>query len=1466
MKKRILVLFLVFSMLMSLWVMPVAAETAAENVTPAEGLCPCGCGKTLDNVEWKAWAGDPRAGHYYLDGDYTQAASATVLSDTTVVLDLRGGALTTATNSRLFLVNGYLHVMDTVGGGRMMAQTTKGEDGGIVCVEENESLRPGFYFHSGTMTPDKGSGAAACGGLVYAGNGATFRMTGGVLMNGHAETAYGGGAVGSKHSSSTIEILGGKILDCSSKTNGGNIYSCGTVRVENCTITGGEAGRWGGNIHITDTTGNLTVKNALITNGVSNGTTTGNKYGGGNINVYSGATADISDSVISGGYAACAGGNLCLGRGTTTVKNTTITGGTCATFGENIYGALSTATGIFDGCVIDGGVHQGTSKLTLKGAVKIGATGLRLGSGTLTATGLTSGAEVFVYGNKTITGNGEYIKAAERATITASGSSLAVALDRSNWKPYGTAGAHRVYLTEDLELADQIEVTSDLTLDLAGFSVTAAGRAFSVTAGGSLTIFDSVGGGKITGSGVNGENGGVIENAGVTKLLSGNYVYAKQENIQPVAGGVVYNAGTLECRNGILDASAFISTADGANGGAVCNGDGAGVSLTMDGCYVLGGTASRGGAVAVAYQNTVTLTNSHFTGGKAACGGNVYAYHTTSAKGGSLTMTGCLVRDGVAEDVTEDVDNYGGNVYIGRYNAQVSDCLLIAGDAQYGGNLNISGSTDVQLKASWLLDGSAYRGGNIYLPGTSSNGTMEDCVLTGGTATSNGGNLSVNNGTLTFLGGEISYGSAPSGGNIYNGTSKTTGLTIQADQKGNVPLICHGTATSNGGNLNVKNVVSITDALIHSGKAALGNDLYVSGTDTKLTLGAGVTGHIRMQTTATLLTKEVYGGAISNITCQATDASFCLDGSYGECGVTLENGTMYVAQASVEAADGTAVWYRSYADAVEACDEDSFLKVFTDCTLELNKDLYVDLNGKQVTVTGDYKIYGMDSSGDAYVSPTGSLTGADTKRYDVTYAPNGKTYVAVETNGVIAYHRLEMRLTGVNIRPSADGLYYTAKWSCDDTLAALIDTYGVAVSTENMPDSSFTTDPDTLWTTFSGDSFRSGETKNSVVISGILKAEGQSAADNDARSRQAIFAKAYLTFADGTSYISQDNVGLSLYAVMENLDKLIMRKPNEYRKYNLTARNFYEKWKTMGMGDWQLSKIPDPGEDDVIDLLMVGHSGCYYHVEELYALAAAAGVKIRVCNVYYSGCPLEKHYNWWKAGIGNYQYYETYTEGRKLKGRDVSLEWCLAQQEWDVIMLAMSSGMIRNSATVEIALDNTRLHRTALLDYFREQFPNADLYFRQGWTPEIGYTKNGKLVISDKAAQVAYSEKVRQIINGICLENNVDRFNLGDAWELCRQTLEDAGVESNLCARLGNNGNLGDGTHDGDIGGGQFLNACVIFEILTGLDCRDVDYRPEYTYSGKTYTLDDTLLSAVREAAHKAVTEIRPTYPENQAS
>jgi hypothetical protein len=216
--------------------------------------------------------------------------------------------------------------------------------------------------------------------------------------------------------------------------------------------------------------------------------------------------------------------------------------------------------------------------------------------------------------------------------------------------------------------------------------------------------------------------------------------------------------------------------------------------------------------------------------------------------------------------------------------------------------------------------------------------------------------------------------------------------------------------------------------------------------------------------------------------------------------------------------------------------------------------------------------------------------------------------------------------------------------------------------------------------------------------------------------------------------------------------------------------------------------------------------------------------------------------------------------------KGVSLEWALMQHQWDVLSFQLGSSEIRNY-TVEGSLDVHREARNVLYGYMREQFPNADLYFHQTWSFEIGHKKDDGYVMADLEQQIAYNVQNRDIATGVCAENNVARINTGDAWEIYRAACDAAGIAHNLTARLGKDTltgepHSGDGTHDGDIGGGQYLNACVWFEVLTGMDCRDNTYVPTYTYDGTTYTMDATMRTMLQEAAHKAVTEILPTYPE----
>ena len=264
----------------------------------------------------------------------------------------------------------------------------------------------------------------------------------------------------------------------------------------------------------------------------------------------------------------------------------------------------------------------------------------------------------------------------------------------------------------------------------------------------------------------------------------------------------------------------------------------------------------------------------------------------------------------------------------------------------------------------------------------------------------------------------------------------------------------------------------------------------------------------------------------------------------------------------------------------------------------------------------------------------------------------------------------------------------------------------------------------------------------------------------------------------------------------------------------------------------------DPAQDDTLNILMIGSSYCYYYVEELWGMLDAAGIKARVCNVYYSGCPLEKHWNWWKSGEANYEFFITDEKGRSsIKG--VNLEYCLKQGNWDIISLQENTSRI-HSGGGEAYFAVTQDYLTDLWGYIKEQFPQSRYLWHQPWSFQIGYDRNG-YQMTDITSQLIHTMSFKQYAIRVCKEFNLERVNTGEAWHLVRQ-----GGYDDLCARLGVNGNKGDYYHDGDIGGGQYLNACVWFECITGQSCIGNTWRPDYA-------LSEDLISTLQKAAHDTV-------------
>ncbi len=291
----------------------------------------------------------------------------------------------------------------------------------------------------------------------------------------------------------------------------------------------------------------------------------------------------------------------------------------------------------------------------------------------------------------------------------------------------------------------------------------------------------------------------------------------------------------------------------------------------------------------------------------------------------------------------------------------------------------------------------------------------------------------------------------------------------------------------------------------------------------------------------------------------------------------------------------------------------------------------------------------------------------------------------------------------------------------------------------------------------------------------------------------------------------------------------------------------------------------DPVEDDVpsaerdMKILMIGNSFCYYFVEELYAIAAADGYDLTVANLYEPGCSVREH---WMNGVTNEEnYYElwvTTSEGRTQVSSATSFDYALDYAEWDVISLQQHfyPDLAKN---VNSARSQTKNFAKQLFNYIKTNNPSADLYWQQTWAYQVGYAvaeKYGSLAcpsdtpIADIATQTTTYNNIKTVSQEVATENSVKLVPSGDAWQIARV---DSRVGDNMCARLGTNDNLGDYYHDGDIGGGQYLNACVWYEVLTGESCVGNTWRPSDTLN---YSLSDTMIAGLQAAAHQAVAAV----------
>ena len=253
---------------------------------------------------------------------------------------------------------------------------------------------------------------------------------------------------------------------------------------------------------------------------------------------------------------------------------------------------------------------------------------------------------------------------------------------------------------------------------------------------------------------------------------------------------------------------------------------------------------------------------------------------------------------------------------------------------------------------------------------------------------------------------------------------------------------------------------------------------------------------------------------------------------------------------------------------------------------------------------------------------------------------------------------------------------------------------------------------------------------------------------------------------------------------------------------------------------------------ETLDLLMIGNSFCYYFVQELYGVAHAAGVEINVTNLYEAGCYVQEHWDWLTnefEGNDKYQYWITNSMGRWKHGQIQESYNALPYLDWDVITLQQHFG--GGIKDYEAAKAKCIPYTADLYDYLKTNHPDATLYWQTTWAYQVGHES-----MASKDEQVMKQNNIIKLSQELADASDVDVIPSGQAWAIAR---DDSRVCDVMCRT--------DLYHDGDTGGGQYLNACVWFEVLTGKSCIGNTWRPT------TYALEETKVIALQEAAHAAV-------------
>ena len=547
-------------------------------------------------------------------------------------------------------------------------------------------------------------------------------------------------------------------------------------------------------------------------------------------------------------------------------------------------------------------------------------------------------------------------------------------------------------------------------------------------------------------------------------------------------------------------------------------------------CLELNGNTLTAAGKAFDVYGTLNLQDSQ-TGGTArgtavdgTSGGTVYVGKSGTVNQYSGTLTCVQVENAKIKT--------GGVVYVASGGSYTMHNGMIAGGVTSGSGGNVYNAGTFVMKDGSIFDGtidndamtSYTMGGNVYTTGIF---TMEAGSITGGEVepTSKyalGGNIHAQSGTFTMKGGSITGGNAYIGDNLCTGSNANSTSVFRME----------------GGYIAAGNYIQ--DDLILTGTTA-GNtavELTTKKIAENLTIEGVYTGKVNLTINEGADGFDI-GSKVGNaVNADISGAQITIVGHENKRVAVVGNELRLAApQGAVAQVDG--IFYDTVEAAVNAySDPEKPVVLLTDLALgTLNKDIYVDLNGFDVTgvTAGDRRLYVLDSETDDY-SVADENYGTVPAGQNI-YAADG--YLPVTEAGKTSYHKYQLKMSELVVKPSVRGISYKSVFRGDEKVRDQIKEFGVAMRAYNAPNATtIWADPDgKTHVALDNSEWLTGDNDNklkSVYVEQIIS-DKQDQEANRVRCAVPVYGRAYIELTDGTMLFSEAK-SFSMQGAMEHVD------------------------------------------------------------------------------------------------------------------------------------------------------------------------------------------------------------------------------------------------------------------------------------------------------------------------------------------